>query len=89
MLVVADRGGGGGKICQNLADVIFERSLTISQVWRAVIIWILKVKTNSVPKNCCRFLIFIKYDELIISSTYLPTNLINPHPLSNLPTHLS
>ena len=27
---VADRGkGGGGKICQNLADVIFERSLSI------------------------------------------------------------
>ena len=29
MLTVADRGkGGGGKICQNLADVIYERSLT-------------------------------------------------------------
>ena len=29
MLTVADRGegGGGGKICQNLADVICERSL--------------------------------------------------------------
>ena len=26
MLIVADRGGGGGKICQNIADV---RSLTI------------------------------------------------------------
>ena len=30
MLIVADRGrgGGGGKICQNLADVICERSQT-------------------------------------------------------------
>ena len=47
-----------------------------------------KVKTISVPKNCCRFLTFFnKYDELIISSTYIPTHLINPHPLSNLPTH--
>ena len=27
MLTVADRGEGGGKICQNLADVICERSL--------------------------------------------------------------
>ena len=27
MLTVADRGGGGDKICQNLADVICERSL--------------------------------------------------------------
>ena len=27
MLTVADMGGGGGKICQNLADVICERSL--------------------------------------------------------------
>ena len=27
MLTVADRGRGGGKICQNLADVICERSL--------------------------------------------------------------
>ena len=26
MLTVADRGEGGGKICQNLADVICERS---------------------------------------------------------------
>ena len=30
MLTVADRGeGGGDKICQNLADVICERSLTL------------------------------------------------------------
>ena len=28
MLTVADRGEGGNKICQNLADVICERSLT-------------------------------------------------------------
>ena len=28
MLTVADRGEGGDKICQNLADVICERSLT-------------------------------------------------------------
>ena len=28
MLTVADRGEGGGKICQNLADVICERSHT-------------------------------------------------------------
>ena len=27
ILTVADRGEGGGKICQNLADVICERSL--------------------------------------------------------------
>ena len=27
MLTVADRGEGGDKICQNLADVICERSL--------------------------------------------------------------
>ena len=29
MLTVADRGEGGDKICQNLADVICERSLII------------------------------------------------------------
>ena len=29
MLTVADRGEGGDKICQNLADVICERSLLI------------------------------------------------------------
>ena len=29
MLTVADRGEGGDKICQNLADVICERSLTL------------------------------------------------------------
>ena len=29
MLTVADRGEGGGKICQNLADVICERSLSL------------------------------------------------------------
>ena len=28
MLTVADRGEGGGKICQNLADVMCERSLS-------------------------------------------------------------
>ena len=28
MLTVAERGEGGGKICQNLADVICERSLS-------------------------------------------------------------
>ena len=28
MLTVADRGEGGDKICQNLADVICERSLS-------------------------------------------------------------
>ena len=28
MLTVADRGEGGDKICQNLADVICERALT-------------------------------------------------------------
>ena len=32
MLTVADRGEGGGKICQNLADVICERSLTMADV---------------------------------------------------------
>ena len=29
MLTVADRGEGGIKICQNLADVICERSLSL------------------------------------------------------------
>ena len=39
MLTVADRGeGGGGKICQNLADVICERSLTIFRVSSALYI---------------------------------------------------
>ena len=32
MLTVADRGEGGGKICQNIADVICERSLKHSLV---------------------------------------------------------
>ena len=31
MLTVADRGEGGDKICQNLADVICERSLIAYQ----------------------------------------------------------
>ena len=33
MLTVADRGEGGDKICQNLADVICERSLYKNRNW--------------------------------------------------------
>ena len=35
MLTVADRGkrGGGGKICQNLADVICERSHRLPKIF--------------------------------------------------------
>ena len=38
MLTVADRGeGGGDKICQNLADVICERSLCKNRDFRVLI----------------------------------------------------
>ena len=67
MLTVADRvtGGGGGKICQNLADVICERSPNIgvavprapgvlnpSKVWSwALVCWSTAISKSSFTKN--------------------------------------
>ena len=39
MLTVADRGEGGDKICQNLADVICERSLIGTAIFQLNRVW--------------------------------------------------
>ena len=38
MLTVADRGEGGDKICQNLADVICERSLSAKLIIKSILL---------------------------------------------------